>query len=222
MGFFIGELDGGRGEIGGLAEVDDGAALAKPQAEVVPAAEVGGCFFLFDRIGESADRGAADEDSVAEVEIVADAAELIVDEWMGSDRAVGLQIEIVGVQNGGLGIVGRLSETLQRVGRQLDTRRQRPKQVRRLRRLEPAKRFDDSGRRSERRGVKGVDLVGCGFAAGGAATAAAQTSGLATIRSKAAADCLSPVMAITAAIDVMHTLGEETDCRERRACPDGT
>ena len=55
MCFFIGELDGGRGEIGGLAEVDDGTALAKPQAEVVPAAEVGGSFLLFDRIGESAD-----------------------------------------------------------------------------------------------------------------------------------------------------------------------
>ena len=117
MRFFIGELDSGRGEIGGLAEVDDGASLAQPQPEVVPAAEVGGNFLLFDRISESADRGAADEDSVAEVEIVADAAKLIIDEWMRSDRAVGFQIEIVGIEDGGLGIVGRLSESLQRARR---------------------------------------------------------------------------------------------------------
>src|SRR6478672_13970412 len=41
------------------------------------------------------------------------------------------------------------------------------------------------------------------LADGGAATATAEISGFATSRSKAAADWLSPVLAITAAIDVM-------------------
>ena len=53
-------------------------------------------------------------------------------------------------------------------------------------------------------------------AAGGAATAAVETSGFATIRSKAAADCLSPVMANTAAIDVMHTLRDHGKSNSER------
>ena len=107
--------------------------------------------------------GATEQHELAEVEIVADAARLVVDERMQRDRAVGLLVEIVGVQNRGLSVGGHLGEASQAGCRQLNSRRQHPQQVRGVRRLEPTQDFDNGGHGTKFGGTKRMELFRSDF-----------------------------------------------------------
>ena len=101
-----------------FVQVNDiiGTLPANPQTEMI---ECGGT--VVRHVVRTAAEGAAPhEPEGAEVEIVAQAAGLIVDERMGRAGAVGTEVVVVGIDHPGIRLLGHLNKPLQHVIARLD------------------------------------------------------------------------------------------------------